>query len=147
MITQIRHVGLVVADLDRALAFWCDLLGFRVTKRMDESGAHIDAMMGLRDVRVTTVKMAAPDGNLLELLHFHSHRDKPAWVGTPHSTGLTHMALTVDDLDSVCQKLVDFGVNFSAPPQYSPDGYAKVTYGRGPEGIILELVEVLRNGA
>ena len=93
MITQIRHTGLVVADLESALCFWCNLLGFSIVKRMDESGPHINAMMGLQDVRVTTVKLAAPDGNLIELLHFNSHPDKPAWTGTPYSTGFTHIAL------------------------------------------------------
>ncbi|MDD5389727.1 MAG: VOC family protein [Gallionellaceae bacterium] len=143
MITHIRHTGLVVADLEAAMRFWCDLLGFKVTKRMDESGAHIDAMMGLDGVKVTTVKLAAPDGNLVELLHFHTHPDQPVWTGTPYSTGFTHIALTVDDLDAACQRLAEAGVTFSAPPQISPDGYAKVTYCRGPEGVLLELVEVL----
>jgi catechol 2,3-dioxygenase-like lactoylglutathione lyase family enzyme len=144
MITQIRHTGLVVANLEGALSFWCDLLGFRVSKRMDESGSHIDAMMGLEGVLVTTVKLAAPDGNLIELLHFHSHPDQIAWTGKPYSTGFTHIALTVDDLDSTCRKLADAGVIFKAPPQLSPDGYAKVTYCSGPEGVLLELVEVLQ---
>ncbi len=142
MITQIRHTGLVVADLDRALRFWCDLLGFRVVRRLEESGPHIDAMMGLHDVRVTTVKLAAPDGNLIELLKFHSHPDQPAWTGTPFSTGFTHMALEVDDVAAVCQELAEAGVTFYAPPQRSPDGRVAVTYCRGPEGVLLELVEV-----
>lgn len=144
MITQIRHTGLVVADLEKALHFWRDLLGFKVARQMEESGTHIDAMMGLKNVRVTTVKLAASDGNIIELLHFHSHPDQPAWTGTPYSTGFTHIALTVDNLDAVCHKLAEAGVTFSAPPQRSPDGYAKVTYGRGPEGVLLELVEVLQ---
>jgi catechol 2,3-dioxygenase-like lactoylglutathione lyase family enzyme len=143
MIRAIRHSGLVVADLDRALHFWCDVLGFRVERRMDESGPHIDAMMGLKDVRVTTAKLAAPDGNLIELLHFHSHPDKPAWKGEPYSTGFTHIALTVDDLDQCVRQLSDVGVKFPAPPQFSPDGYAKVIYAQGPEGVLLELVEIL----
>jgi catechol 2,3-dioxygenase-like lactoylglutathione lyase family enzyme len=141
MITAIRHTGLVVTDLEAALRFWCDLLGFRVYKRMDESGPHLDAMMGLRDVRVTTAKLAAPDGTLLELLHFQSHPDAPGWTGTPHSTGFTHMAFTVPDVDVACARLKAEGVIFHAPPQYSPDGYAKVCYCRGPEGVLLELVE------
>jgi catechol 2,3-dioxygenase-like lactoylglutathione lyase family enzyme len=143
MIRAIRHAGLVVADLDRALHFWCDVLGFKVTKQMEESGPHLDAMMGLAGVRVTTVKMAAPDGNLLELLRFHSHSDKPNWAGTPYSTGFTHIALTVDNLDQLVTQLVQEGVRFPAPPQHSPDGYAKVVYAQGPEGVLLELVEVL----
>lgn len=143
MIIEIRHTGLVVADLDRALAFWRDLLGFRVVKRMDESGPHIDAMMGLEDVLVTTVKLAAPDGKLLELLHFKSHPDRPVWEGKPYSTGFTHIALTVTDLDAAWPKLMAGGVTFFAPPQRSPDGNVKVIYCQGPEGVLLELVEVL----
>jgi len=143
MITQIRHTGLVVADLERALKFWCDVLDFSVTKIMEESGPHIDAMLGLKEVRLTTAKLAALDGNLIELLCFHSHPDQPDWKGAVYSTGFTHISLTVDDLDATCQKLVGAGVTFYAPPQRSPDGYAKVTYGRGPEGVLLELVEVL----
>jgi catechol 2,3-dioxygenase-like lactoylglutathione lyase family enzyme len=143
MISAIRHTGLVVADLEGALHFWCDLLGFRVSRRMEESGPHIDAMMGLANVRVTTVKLAAPDNNLVELLHFHSHPDKPAWEGAPFSTGLTHIALTIDDLDAAVVRLSANGVTFPAAPQLSPDGYAKVIYARGPEGLLLELVEIL----
>jgi catechol 2,3-dioxygenase-like lactoylglutathione lyase family enzyme len=143
MISAIRHTGLVVADLERALHFWCDVLGFRVVKQMEEFGPHIDAMMGLQNVRVTTAKLAAPDGNLVELLRFHSHPDLPRWNGTPHSTGLTHVALTVDNLDQLVQKLTQEGVSFPALPQRSPDGNVKVIYAKGPEGVILELVEVL----
>jgi catechol 2,3-dioxygenase-like lactoylglutathione lyase family enzyme len=144
MITEIRHTGLVVANLQSALHFWCDVLGFRVVKQMEESGPHIDAMMGLKDVRVTTVKLATPDERMIELLYFQSHPDSPTWVGTPYSTGFTHVAMTVADLDASCEKLKSEGVVFSAPPQLSPDGAVKVTYGKGPEGVLLELVEVLQ---
>ena len=143
MITAIRHVGLVVADLEGALCFWRDVLGFRVTRRLEESGSYIDAILGLAGARLTTIKLAAPDGNLVELLHFHSHPDKPKWTGTPFSTGLTHLALSVSDVDAFSRKLSEAGVTFDAPPQLTPDGYAKVTFGRGPEGILLELVQVM----
>ena len=143
MITQIRHTGLVVADLKGALRFWRDLLGFKVEKQMDESGSHIDAMMGLKDVRVTTVKMTAPEGGMMELLHFQSHPDIPTWLGKPYSTGFTHIAMTVSNLNTTFEKLANAGVVFPAPPQYSPDGAVKVIYCRGPEGVLLELVEVL----
>ena len=143
MITQIRHTGLVVADLEGALRFWRDLLGFKVEKQMDESGPHIDAMMGLKDVRVTTVKMTAPEGGMVELLHFQSHRDSPAWLGQPCSTGFTNIAMAVGNMDMAFKKLTDAGVVFPAPPQYSPDGAVKVIYCKGPEGVLLELVERL----
>lgn len=144
MITAIRHAGLVVADLEQSLKFWCDAMGFVVSRQMEESGPHIDAMMGLKDVRVTTAKLAAPDGNLLELLCFHSHPDKPRWAGTPYSTGFTHIALTVKDLDETLHRLEQFGASIPAEPQFSPDGQVKVIYATGPEGVLLELVEIIK---
>ena len=143
MIKAIRHTGLVVPDLARAEHFWCDVLGFKIAKKMEESGPHIDAMMGLQGVKVTTVKLLAPDNNLLELLYFHSHPDKSSWEGTPYSTGFTHIALTVQDLDKTYLELQKEGVTFFAPPQHSPDGCVKVIYCKTPEGILLELVENL----
>lgn len=144
MTIAIRHVGLVVANLEKSLEFWCDTMGFVVSRQMVESGPHIDAMLGLRDVRVTTVKLAAPDGNLLELLHFHSHPDKQKWVGNPCSTGFTHIALTVKDLDETLRRLKLVGASVPAAPQLSPDGQVKVIYASGPEGVLLELVEVIK---
>lgn len=143
MITSIRHVGLVVADLPKAINFWCGLMGFVVERRMEEFGPHIDLMMGLKDVRVTTVKLLAPDGNCLELLRFHSHPDKQEWEGKPYTTGFTHIALTVINLDEKFKRLQQAGVTFPAMPQFSPDGRVKVIYAKGPEGVLLELVEAI----
>lgn len=144
MISVIRHVGLVVADLEKSLKFWCETMGFVVSRQMEESGPHIDAMMGLKEVKVTTAKMADPDGNLLELLCFHSHPDKPRWEGKPYSTGFTHIALTVQDLDETLRRLKQVGASVLAEPQLSPDGQVKVIYATGPEGVLLELVEGLK---
>lgn len=143
MIRAFRHTGLVVSDMDRALQFWCEVLGFSVTRQMDETGPQIDAMLDLKDVRVTTAKLSAPDGGQLELLKFHSHPDRPEWGGTPYSTGFTHIALTVASMDETVRRLSAHGVKFPNPPQLSKDGKVVATYARGPEGVLLELVEVL----
>ena len=143
MIINFRHVGLVVTDLEKAKTFWCDLLGFKLIKEMDEFGPHIDEMMGLVNVRVTTAKLRAPDNSMLELLFFESHPDKPIWEGTPFSTGLTHISMTVSNLSETYKKLSKEGITFPASPQRSPDGSVEVIYATGPEGLLLELVEEL----
>lgn len=143
MIKSIRHIGIVVQNMEEALDFWCDVLGFCVAKKLEEFGPHIDAMLGMDEVRLTTAKLAAPDGNLVELLHFHSHSEKPIWSGKLNSTGFTHVAMTVDNLDSMCEMLSEKGFSCLSSPQFSPDGYAKVVFVVGPEGILLEFVEVL----
>jgi hypothetical protein len=41
-------------------------------------------------------------------------------------------------------RLEQFGASIPAEPQFSPDGHVKVIYARGPEGVLLELVEVIK---
>ena len=140
MSATLRHTGLVVVDIDRAIEFWCDALGFKVLRRMEESGRELASVMGLEDVAVTTVKLIDPNGGILELLHFHSHSDIPEWAGRIYSTGLTHVALTVDSVEAACLKVVELGGSHH-PVRLSSDGGVKMTFCRGPEGVLIELVE------
>ena len=142
MIKNIRHIGIVVNDLEASLRFYRDLLGFQIVKQMEESGDYIDNMSAIDGVRVTTLKIALPNGQMVELLKYHSHpkKEKEREIC---DIGIAHIALTVDDLDNEYERLKGGGVLFNAPPQLSPDGYAKVTFCRAPEGTFIELVEVL----
>lgn len=144
MITNIRHTGIVVSNLESSLYFYRELLGFKIVKRMDESGDYIDKISGLKNVKVTTVKMAAGDGNLIELLYFHSHPGRLNSKKDLCEVGVSHVAFTVENLDVEYETLLKAGVQFTAPPQLSPDGYAKVTFCHDPDGTNIELVEVLR---
>ncbi|MDP6426360.1 MAG: VOC family protein, partial [Dehalococcoidia bacterium] len=91
MIKKIRHTGIVVRDLDISMHFYCDLLGFKITRQLDESGVYVDNMLSLDQVRVATVKMTAPDGQMIELLKFHTHlnEQKPRDI---NNVGITHIA-------------------------------------------------------
>ncbi len=144
MICKIRHIGLVVSNLDEALKFWCDIMGFSTHHKMTESGSYIDKMLGLNKTNITTVKLSDSNGNLLELLQFHSHPDKTYWDGTPYSTGLTHIAFTVSDINNLCNRFKSANLKILGEPQLSPDGSVKVVYASGPEGVLLELVEIIK---
>lgn len=144
MITKMRHTGIVVCDLEVSLNFWRDVMGFRVSKQMQEQGQHLDKMMGLENVQVTTVKLVGPDDSMIELLCFSSHPDKKIWHGNAYSTGLTHIAFTIRNMDEVRYKMSNAGYAIENEPQLSPDGNVKVVYCKGPEGLILELVEVIQ---
>jgi catechol 2,3-dioxygenase-like lactoylglutathione lyase family enzyme len=144
MMTLVRHVGIVVRDLDRSLAFYRDLLGLAIVRQMDERGPFLDAILGMNGAQVRTVKLAAPGDNVqIELLAFTE--PAPQIGGAPNLTrvGPTHVAFTVDDLDGLHQRMAAAGIRFTTKPRTSPDGRAKVTFCHDPDGTALELVEVL----
>ena len=129
MIKNIRHTGIVVINLEASLRFYCDLLGFH-------------NISSLRNVKVTTVKITSPSGQMIELLKYNSH---PTEQRTREicEIGISHIAFTVDDLDMEYERLKGKEIQFNSLPQLSPDGYAKVTFCRAPEGTLIELVEIL----
>ena len=142
--TVIRHAGIVVSDMARALAFYRDLLGLEVVRTMDESGEYLDSLLGLSQARVTTVKLSAGGGvTLIELLEFQSPVAVRRGETGPATLGPTHVALTVDDLAAVHAALTARGIRFIAPPQRSPDGRVNVAFCHDPDGTLLELVQEL----
>lgn len=143
-IAQPRHFGLVVSELERALDFYCGILGFSVVRRMDETGTFIDTILGLHETHVTTVKLeASPGGVQIELLCFRSNPDPTPRLRRVNEIGPTHLALTVENLSELYQRIVNTGLSFLSSPQLSPDGSAKVAFCRDPDGALLELVELI----
>ena len=141
---QVRHVGLVVKDLQRALGFYQELLGLEEQRRMIERGPVIENMLGLKDVEVETVKLGTKDGiTQIELLSFRSHPVAGPEKDRTLMVGLTHLAFTVDNLPQLYSDLSARGVLFQCPPQTSADGRFRLTYCQDPEGTWIELVEVL----
>ena len=142
MIKNIRHIGIVVKDLDNSLWFYRDKLGFKIAKQVDESGRFIDDLLGMDNITVTTVKMTLNDDSMIELLDFKSYK-KERLDRTINDIGPTHLALTGDNIDEIYRDFSLDGITFISPPAIPPDVYAKVAFCRAPEGTYIELVELL----
>ena len=67
---KIRHTGIVTKNLKQSLDFWGKTLGFKVKKTLNESGELIDKIIGYKNVKVKTLKLADSFGNLIEILYF-----------------------------------------------------------------------------
>ena len=141
----IRHIGIVVTDLEQSLQFYRDALGFKVLKKADESGTCIDNFLNIQNTNVTTVKMIDPNNHILELLYFNSHPELSDTNKFRRLTeiGCSHFALTVNDLDTLYSTLKEQGIEFNHPPQVSDDGNVKVAFCRDPDGTFIEMVEEL----
>lgn len=145
MITQLRHVGVVVKDLAASMHFYKDLLGFRIRKEMVEECPYIDAVLGLDHVRLQTVKLMPGDGAAgIELLYYHSPASPPGVPCAIHQRAITHFAVTIEGLDQEYQRLKALGIKFISSPQVSADGGALVAFCQDPDGNYIELTEELR---
>ena len=137
----LRHTGIVVSDMDRALRFYRDLLGLHVVKTLTEHGDYIDTVLGMPCVQVQTVKLADEGGSMLELLEFNSPESQER-SGRLCDVGPSHVAFTVQDIDLEYVRLSGEGVAFISTPCCSPDGGARVAFCCDPDGTPVELVEV-----
>jgi catechol 2,3-dioxygenase-like lactoylglutathione lyase family enzyme len=144
LIKEVRHVGIVVKNMESSLKFYRDLLGLKIVRDMAEHGNHLDNMLSLDEVQVRTVKLSANDNiTLIELLEFKSHNDNE--VRNFYTIGASHVAFTVQDIEKLYENLSEKNIKFNAPPQKSPDGLVKVTFCKDPDGTPIELVEILNS--
>lgn len=144
MIINVRHTGIVAHDLERMLDFYRQL-GFVDENRAVEEGEFIDQVTGFKDTSLEWVKLKAPDGYLLELLQYHSHpMEKNVSNLNPNQLGCSHMAFTVKDIELACETVINAGGSIVNAAANSPDGKVKVAYCHDPEGVLIELVEVVK---
>ncbi len=148
VVSAFRHTGIVVTDTERSLGFYRDLLGLSVVRELEESGAYLETLLTVPHARVRTIKLSI-DGTTpcLELLQFPSHPATAPASRPVYAVGPSHVAFSVSDVEAVYRRLSKAGVSFTAPPQRSPDGAVKVTCCRDPDGVMVELVEVVTQPA
>ncbi|WP_424347243.1 VOC family protein [Kocuria sp. CH-021] len=143
-IQRMDHVGVVVGDLEAAVAFFLDL-GMELEGRAPIEGQWVDRVSGLEGVRVDVAMLRTPDGHgRLELTTFHSPEAvSAAPQNAPGNTlGLRSIMFAVDDIDATIAALQSRGAELVGDVVQYQDSY-RLCYVRGPEGIIVALAEQL----
>jgi catechol 2,3-dioxygenase-like lactoylglutathione lyase family enzyme len=139
MILGVHHPALAVPDMQKALDFYCGVLGFELCMQADiPSGiAPMNAAFGIDDAGCK-VRMIKKGNSCIELFEFNSSEE-----GDPnrpvHRQGITHFALASDDPEADFERLQQAGVAFNTPLfGATPSRFA---YGRDPFGNVIELLE------
>lgn len=140
-ILRMDNVGIVVADIDSAIAFFTEL-GLKLEGRTPVEGAWADGVTGLRDMRVEIAMLRTPDGHSrLELSRFAAppvvadHRTAPV-----NALGYLRVMFAVDDLDDTLARLYRRGAQLVGEVVQYGDMY-RLCYIRGPEGILIGLAQ------
>jgi catechol 2,3-dioxygenase-like lactoylglutathione lyase family enzyme len=142
MIRGIHHTAISTANLERLVRFYCDLLGFEqiFTSEWERGAEMADKITGLKDSSAKLVMLKA--GNAC--IELFEYSNPPPRLGDPKRPpcdhGITHLCLDVRDIQGEYERLRDAGMVFHCPPQNM--GNVSATYGRDPDGNIVELLEV-----
>ncbi|MGQ4554292.1 VOC family protein [Halobellus sp. GM3] len=134
-----HHQGVNVSDIDTALEFYRDTLGFEVDMRIPMSDVQSDivgvegiegelAFVDTGEFKIELISYASPDN---ENVHEQS---------SGVDIGVTHLCFEVDDLQAEYDELRS-GVEFVNEPQTVENG-AEIVYGRDPDGNFIEFIEL-----
>lgn len=115
------HTMVRVLDLEKSVEFYCDKLGLKEMRRIDNEQG-----------RFTLVFLAAEGDESAQVELTHN------WDGDELSGGRNfgHLAYAVDDIYACCQKMMDAGVVINRPPR---DG--RMAFVRSPDNISIELLQ------
>jgi catechol 2,3-dioxygenase-like lactoylglutathione lyase family enzyme len=145
-VTRIDHVGITVADVDRALGFYRDVLGLRVIADTTVAEPEVAELLGLDSVQLRIADLDSGDGRIVELIQYLEPKGRRiAYESSDSATA--HVAFTIDDLDALRERLTGAGATIVSrrpitisEPGGAFDG-AICLYVRDPDGVILELVQ------
>lgn len=142
MIMGTRHTGIVVENLEVAQNFYLGL-GFSVHSEDVEKGRFIEQVTGLDKVKLKWVKMRLADGSLLELLQYQQPAQKQKQTKQlSNKIGVSHVAFTVENIDRICEQVVQLGGGLVNEPALSENHLFKVAYCHDVEGNLFEVVEI-----
>jgi catechol 2,3-dioxygenase-like lactoylglutathione lyase family enzyme len=138
------HTGITVSDLEKSLAFWRDVLGFEFSHRTHQTGGLAAQITGVAGAEISLAVVKAP-GHKIELLQYHLPDDrKKVNDRRPCDLGFIHIALTVDDLDAVLERIAASGWHSAGEPQVltsGPNAGKRVIYVHDPDGTTIELMQ------
>ena len=139
------HVSVTVSDMDRSLAFYCDLLGLKEVERHRLEGENISKMAGKESVVMEVVRLVAPETEGMEI-DLQQYLEPEGQVSNAKlgDVGHSHFCFGVPNLAQAYEELSEKGVKFVSEPVSFDLGWAivHVVFFEDPDGYILELMQV-----
>lgn len=146
MATGVSHFGIHVADLERSLRVYRDLLGLEQIaqwKKDEEYNARVVGYPGVT-LNMAVLKLPFPHNDgFLEIIEYQNV-ERTAIDASNANPGTAHLCFYVDDLDAAYAKLTEAGVRSVSEVvsvETGPVLGGKVVYMIDPDGIRFELLE------
>jgi catechol 2,3-dioxygenase-like lactoylglutathione lyase family enzyme len=153
VISTVLPTALAVSDMERALSFYRDILGFRVVVELPPAAererwdAYHEQVCGIPGAQIKVVYLEAPDGATnLELIEYVRPKSPPRERGGIHEPGTAIVALGLRGSEEAVERLraAEVDVVSNPVPYTTDDGVrTKTTYFYDPDGNALCLFELL----
>ena len=140
-IKSIDHVGLIVKDMEKTVAFYTEVMGFSLTGEITPwagSPEECAAMQVPEGTEYRCAMVTAPGGTNIQFMEFDKMQDHVPL----HVQGAHYLSFMVDDMDAWVKKLEENGAKLMSKPLMY-DEYGKTIqwcYVTDPNGIIFELI-------
>ena len=130
---RMLHTMLRVGDLDKSIAFYCDILGMKLLRRKDYPGGEFTlAFVGYGEEK---------DNTVIELTY--------NWGVSEYDLGkgYGHIALGVDDIYGTCDRIKAQGGKVSREPGPMKHGTTVIAFVEDPDGYKIELIQLGTQGS
>ena len=147
-VSGFAHAGLTVAEMDRSLRFYRDLLGLEVEADYLIESQYIFDITATAGSAIRIVYLSVPNSEVhLELLEYRGCERRAA-ASQPCDPGNSHLSLRVKDIEAFHRQLLasGFASRSAAPVEitHGPRAGSKALYAVDPDGYYIEIVEVRR---
>jgi catechol 2,3-dioxygenase-like lactoylglutathione lyase family enzyme len=147
IIQRPHHTGIQVADLDRSVAFYRDILGFELVFAWNPQAEYIRTIVGYPDADIHAAVLRMPGSDIyLEILEYRNVEKAPVDTRTANP-GTAHIAFFTDDCDGLYAELTAKGVASVSPPvtpTIGPNKGGRAVYMIDPDGIRVEFIQTSR---
>jgi catechol 2,3-dioxygenase-like lactoylglutathione lyase family enzyme len=146
VVQSVDSVGITVNDLDRAVAFYSNVLGFERLSEAEVTGEKYERLYGVFGLRLRTATLRLGDERV-ELMEFLVPRGRPIPADSKSNDGwFQHVAIIVSDMDRAYRHLRQHKVRHASSgpqllPAWNPNaGGIEAFYFRDPDGNHLEVL-------
>lgn len=146
MITGFNHTSFTVADMDKSVRFWTEMLGFKAESVSGREGDWQANVTGIADASLVVAHLNGY-GHHIEFIQY-ANGAIPGEAPQPALTGVAHVCLETDDIERTWTELLGAGATPQGSIAYvktGPAGGCLAGYIRDPNGIIIELLELKKS--
>jgi len=144
------HTGVTVSNLEHSLAFWRDALGLELSHTAHQKSELAREITGVEGAEIKLAVLRAPGGHKIELLEYLAPADRKRADIRPCDVGSVHVALLVQDLDAVLERIAASDWKAAGKPQRlqsGPKAGKRVVYARDPDGTTIELMQIAKQNS